>query len=314
MAEPDTRLAANADRTLVDPASLAQIPGIGMLVAKPNPDYDGSDPATEGETYARSVLSDERRKAIEEELRELGPMSTEQVHDLLNQNTTSRFTPDGVFVLDGELLMEIDVRLREPVFVLEDNTIHTREELLNTYPFAVFKMKPEDVFAQQEVGIFAARESSLDKAIKDYLVRDLGSEDEFVLFEDMIGRWARKDKHVDRRPVEKVVKTKIFLARDGWDDFMKVVHDFRAKQRILGLALRRGAAPALAHLMNFGVDFAALGAAPAVPMLQSSEDHAAALAKKEEELAAKQAEIERREAEIERQAEEIAALIGSLNP
>lgn len=294
-------------------ADLSHVPGIEMLVAKPNPEYDGNDPEVEKQLYSRSTLSAEELKAVEDELQELGPMSTEQISDLVNQNTTSRFTSDGIFVLDGELLMSIDVRLRDPIFILEDNTIHTRKELLSTYPFDVFKMAPEDIFAQQEVGIFPCKASCLDKTVKDYLVRDLGSDEEFVLFEDMIGRWARKDKHVDRRPVECVVKTKIFLARDGWEDFMKVVSDFRAKQRILSMAMKRGAAPGLALLMNFGAEALALGGRDVPLALQTAEEAEVGRLKREEALAKKEAELAAKAAELDQQAAELAALIDSLN-
>lgn len=272
----------------------------GALAVRRAPQlYTGYDAAEEERTYCRALLTREALAQVKAEVDEYGFWSVAEIRAFLEQNTTARrYTDDGVFVLDAQVVREIDVRTDQCVFILPDNTVMSRAELLDQYPFEEFGQEPEEIFAQQEVGVFPAHVSFMDQTAKDYLVRDYGDDFEFIMLEDEVGRLVKGDKHVAYRPAEAVVRTKVFLARDGWEDFMTAVKHVRSMKRLLGNLAQRGRdadgnlllallAPATRH----GAGALALEHEDGI-----RERREAALRAREDELRRKEAELQRRAA------------------
>lgn len=207
---------------------------LALAVTEPPERYAGYDLEKEDREYARSLLTTEEKVKLDAELVQFGHFTLPEIRALLAKNTGMRYLDDGVFSVDADLLLQIDQRTRDPVFILPDNTVFFRDKLLAAYPFELLGSTPEDIFAQQEVGVF---EPGGD-APTQYLARDYGSEDEFVLIQDLVGGLTRASYKQRRRPA-RVVRTKVFLARQGWDDFQHIVRDLRAKRRLYANAARR---------------------------------------------------------------------------
>jgi hypothetical protein len=199
--------------------------------------YAGYDAAADEKEYCRSLLTESELAQAKAD-----PFLTHQeVTNIINANMTKTYNTEGIFVIDPSLVVQIDQRVNHCIFILPDNRVHDREALLELYPFDEFQTSPEEVFAQQVVGVFPAPKSHIDKTTKTYMMRDIGSKEEFVMLEDLVGRHARKN-YKKRRPPEQVVKTKIFLARQGWDDFETMSKHVRALRNVLGNALRKSKA------------------------------------------------------------------------
>lgn len=277
-----------------------------LYVPPPAELYTGYDAEREEKEYARSLLTAEGLARLKAEVEEHGFLTVANIRQLLEQNTTSKFTQEGIFVLDADIIMQIDQRTRDCTYILPDNTAYFRDELMRMYPFDLFQTTPEEIFDQQEVGVFPARASALTQSAKEYLVRDLGSDDEFLMLEDMIGRLTRRN-YTDRRPPERVVKTKVFLGREAWNDFILMVKQTRAVRRIVGNALRKskGGEPGFLGLMYAGSGAQLLS-------LEDAQGIDERLRKQEEAIAKREEEIQKREKELDRQAEELAALLADL--
>ncbi len=281
-----------------------------MLAVRSVPKYEGYDPVRDEKEYARSLLSPEDLAKVKQDTDANGFMQVKEIQALIACNTSARYTSEGIFSLDADLIAEIDMRTNEPVFILSDNTVFSRVKLMATYPFEMFHTSPEVIFAQQELGVFPVRASGLDQTAKEYLTRDLGTDDEFVMFEDFIGREARAN-YKDRRPIERTVKTKIFLARDGWDDFMTLSKHVRAMRRIVGPALGQPGGANLALMFGLG-EGGATSPAAIESADQVDERHraqAAELTRREAELAQREADLA---AALDRQAQKIAKLLESM--
>lgn len=273
-----------------------------LAVAAPPP--FGSYSAEEDEKeYARALLKPEELRVLKVEVESQGFLSAAAVRALVAANTGSRLTPEGIFVLDADLIAQIDMRTNVPMFVLPDNTVYSREELLAAYPFAEFRTAPEKIFAQQEIGVFPVRASNLDQTAKEYLARDLGSGDEFVMFEDFIGREARAD-YVDRRPCERTVKTKVFLARDGWDDFMALSKHVRALRRLMKVSGHPAG--------DFGALLGASQAASAPLYLESAESISRRLDEQAREMEAREVRLREQEARLAEQTQKLSDLLAGL--
>lgn len=280
-----------------------------LLDVRPTSVYREYDPEVEEKEYCRSLLAPEDLARLKEMVEEQGFLSPDDVREILDQNSTQKFTPDGIFIIDADLVLQIDTRTNYPVFILPDNSVFSREGLLRAYPFELFQTEPEEIFAQQEVGVFPAPRSYLSKNAKSYLVRDYGSDDDFLMIEDLVGRAARKN-YVDRRPPERVVLSKVFLAREGWDDFVAVVNQTRAMRRILGNALRKSRADGEAGFLPLLYGSAGGGAPVGLLSLEDAEGREERLRKEKEDIERREAELARREREID---ERIANLERALN-
>jgi len=184
------------------------------------------DSAAEEKDYSRSLMGPKDLALLKADIEDHGFMTIDNVRELIIQNTVkeSQEARGETYAVDPELMMLIDTRTNFRVFIAGDN-VYTREELLEHYPFDAFHTTPEDVFAQQEIGVFPPKKYADPAATAakgedayEYVARDLGDDEEFIMIEDLVGRAARKNYKMKRSPV-RVVKTKVFLAKDKWDDF-----------------------------------------------------------------------------------------------
>jgi len=259
--------------------------------------YRGYDAEEEERSYCRALLPKADLDTVKEEVAEGGYWTMTAIRTFLEHNSTSRrVSDDGVFILDAEAVREIDVRTDKCVFILPDNSVFSREELMEQYPFAEFGQEPEEIFAQQEVGVFPAHKSFMNQDQKDYLVRDYGDDEfEFLMLEDEVGRLTRGDKHVSYRPAERTVRTKVFLARDGWEDFQVAVKHVRSMKRLFGNLARKGGNEGQLLAMLMGP--AAFGGGAAL------EDGAGIERREAAELRAREEAAARREKELRRQEE-----------
>ena len=181
------------------------------------------DAVAERAGYCRSLLSAADLHSIEEEIKKSGFMTIVQVREIIKNNTVkeSMDARGETYAIDPEFMMVIDTRTNYKVFIAGDN-VYTREELYEHLPFHDLGTDPESVFVQQEIGVFPARKYALDSDEFEYVARDVGDETvEFVMIEDMVGQAARKNYKSNRAPV-KIVKTKIYLGKEKWDDFCLV--------------------------------------------------------------------------------------------
>lgn len=260
------------------------------------PAYDAAEVRkTEHTEYAMALLEQsERDRLLEEPV-----MTTKAIQHFIQSNSPSRLFEDQSFVLEGDMVKEIDVRIREPVFITGNSRVYTREELLAAFPFDALGVVPEEAFAQQELGVFPAPGRP---GHEDYVVRDLGATEPFVAPEDMV-------TGVITRQLKRVVKTKIFLARDGWDDFMTAVKQMRSMMRFGGAAIKRaeqsGQANMFALMARNMVAGAAGGAGGAPLALEGEQEREARLRRAEEEIARR----EERAAALEARAAELVAML-----
>lgn len=296
---------ANTQKALVAPGA-PRAPA--LLAVYTPPLYTGYDAAEEEAHYARALLAPAARAALDAELKQTGYMTIPEVRALLASNTNPRCSAEGIYTLDADLIAQLDVRLNQPVFILPDNTVYSRQDLLDKFPFAELRTTPEQIFAQQEIGEFAVRASNLDQTAKEYQARDLGTDDEFVMFEDLVGRDARAN-YADRRPLERVVKTKVFLAREGWEDFVALAKHIRALKRIVAPGF--GAGPLL-ELLGAPPQTQFMAAPLALEGAAELAAREAAAAAREAELAAREAAVAAREAETAAQAQKLASLLEGL--
>ena len=177
-------------------------------------------PEVEEAEYCRSLLETEELAQLKADIARDGPLPIAGVRALIAQNSvkeTQNARGDNC-ILDPELLMLLDVRIDYPVFVAGDNAF-AREDIYAHYALDAFGQTPESLFAQQEIGVFPAKSSALDAATqREYVARDVGDPEEFVMVEDLVGRATRPGYGEARAPL-RVVKTKVFLGKDRWEDF-----------------------------------------------------------------------------------------------
>lgn len=198
-------------------------PGAGVLarveprvagVVPPAPDYDAG---LEEKEYSRSLLSPDDLAALKAEIAIDGPMNIAQVRGFVQQNSVkeSQESRGETFAIDPETLMVLDARTEICVFIAGDN-VYSREQLLEHYPFEALGVAPEAVFAQQEVGVFVQKDED-----NEYVARDVGDSEEFTLVEDLVKQATHRGYKSQRSPA-RVVKTKIFLGKESWEDFTKL--------------------------------------------------------------------------------------------
>ena len=180
-------------------------------------DPDIYDSLKENTNYVRSLLSEEELNILNTE----GFMTIDQVRDLINGNTTKNSIETGS--IDPEILAMIDVRINYKIFIAKDN-IYSRECLYNNYPFHEFNVKPEDIFIQQELGVFQLSNGSLE-----YIAKDI--DDEAIMTEDLV-KMATKKNYTQKRVPDRIVKTKIYIGKEQWDDFEVLKRFFRGINRI----------------------------------------------------------------------------------
>ena len=291
-----------------DPLGLGITPG-DRPAAPPDPDT--YDRAKEDVSFARSLLSEEERRRVDAEIEKDGFMTIDQVRALVAENTTKGSVESGG--LDPEIMALIDARTNYKIFIAGDN-IYTREGLYDHYPFHEFNVQPEAIFVQQELGIFPPRKHALKPEELEYAARDVGDESvDFVMIEDLVGKETRKNYKMRRAPL-RIVKTKVYIGKERWEDFALLQRFFRGAVRVATAQIAAQAGGGQAASMP-GV-FALLTGARAetgvgrLPMIadQATLDaerlaREAEMARREEALRQRE-EAQRREAEEQRRAME----------
>lgn len=211
--------------------ALALQPSCSFLAVPVAPLPEGYDAAREEKEYCRALLPAGLLASVKKRVEAEGYLTPEKVQQLVDQNVKHDYEMhESVSLIDGNLICQIDTLTDRPVFILPRNRVTSRESLLATYPFAQMGVEPEEMFAQQELGVFperAGRFGQLDNGTADgdvaYVARSLGSDEPWAF------------SHL--KPVEpvRVVKTKVYLAKDGWDDFLTLAKQVRAMMRVRSL-------------------------------------------------------------------------------
>ena len=208
------------------------------------PVRDGSggrvDKEVERDHYALSLFNDAQWADLKEE--ELRREKSGRTRYWTIEEVRGQFTSNSVkeqmdfrgetLILDPEMMLLIDIRTDYNIFVSEDN-IYTREELLEAYPFEHFKCVPEDVFVQQEIGVFPPKKYAMEDHAgvvpDEYIARDVGDDSiDFVMIEDLVGMATRRG-YKNKRAPSRIVLTKIYRAGDKWENFKllkRIVHTF----------------------------------------------------------------------------------------
>ena len=231
---PTAELAlAIPQRVVGDPLGL----GAPRPAAPADPDrYDGAREAREG---SRSLLTAAELAALGAEIAAHGFYSPATVRALIAENCArGQLESTG---LDPELMLIIDARIDYKLFVAGDN-VYVREELYANFPFHEFGVQPEAVFAAQEIGVFAPRvtgsssASGTATATFDYAVRDAGdARIGFSPAEDLVK--AACGGPPPRQP-RQIVKTKIFVGREPWEDFKLHMRFYRGAVRMAAAGQR----------------------------------------------------------------------------
>jgi len=194
------------------------------------------DEDKEALSYARSLLDDKELDLLKKEIAAGGFLTIRQARELINDYTT--FSGD-VFSIDPELMLAIDTRINYRLFITKDN-VFTHEELLKAYPFHDLGQTPENVFVQQEVGVFPPNKG--DDQIR-LLARDRGSVAPFLLM-------GEQRQLVESQP-SKITLTKIFLGRDRWEDFVFTHRFARCFQTFFAPQLQLKASEDLPPVLSF---------------------------------------------------------------
>ena len=230
-----TQLSLGTTRRRNDPL------GLGLERPAPLPDttYDKSNEDVEG---GRSLLSAQERIALDSELGGTF-MTPKEVRAVINENCTRSQLEEGG--LDPDFILLIDTRINYKLFIAGDN-VYTREELFANFPFQEFAIQPESIFCMQEVGVFEARVQATGKTPLplEYSVRDAGDERiDFSPAEDLVR--AACGGPPPRTPT-RIVKTKIYVGREPWSDFLLQMRFYRGAIRLAQTSPALALASALA--------------------------------------------------------------------
>jgi len=245
-------------------------------------DPDKYDRAREDKEYARSLLKDDERQKLDEEIDQVGYMQIHMVREMLAQHSVKGSLETGA--IDPEMLAVLDARIDYKVFVAGDS-VYLRQELYDAYSFHEMNVQPEAVFCQQELGVFPSRKYSMNGEL-EYVARDVGDESvEFVMIEDLVGKATRPGYELKRSPL-RVVKTKVYVGKQAWEDFQLVERFFRGATRIAAAQIaykENGTAPSSGGLFAMFM--------PKAPQLTDAAEHQ----RREEELARREEEARQRE-------------------
>jgi hypothetical protein len=260
---------------------------------KPPADPEAYDPEREAKAYTRSLYDAKTR----EQLRADGFFSIEEVRELVKSNSVKGAAEGGdlAFTLDAELIILVDSRTNFKVFVTDDN-VYTRDELYVAYPFQELGLLPEGVFARQEIGVFPPRKLALTEEL-EYQARDVGDDTvDFTRIEDLVGRAAKGPGYADSRPPLRVVRTKVFVGKERWKDFLATA---RVARCLVRSAQMQMLAPGVSSL-----PFLALGAAPVARAAPLALMDGEQLAQEQRRLKEREAALEQRERELRQREDE----------
>ena len=206
--------------------------GLGRPRAAAPADPDVYDPEREAAEYSRSLLSAEERADIT-------LLTIAEVRNIIAENTSKGSVEAGG--LDPEVIAMVDARINFKIFIAGDN-IYTREELYNHYPFQEFGVDPESVFCQQEIGVFGASTSASTSASIEYVTRDVGACDPigFVLVGDLVAAATQRGPPRAPRAPTRIVKTKVYVGKERWDDFALLQRVFRGANRVQQACIANG--------------------------------------------------------------------------
>ena len=251
--------------------------------------YDAQE---EERSFARALLTEADLAKLKKELEETGFMSPQDVQKLLEQENRAR-AEGGAMAFDPEMMLTVDQRTDQCLFVTGDNRVYSREDLMNHHPFEAMGTTPEKIFVQQEVGVFPGRDRSPNSV--EFLARPVGSEGEFLMLEDFVAQQMRKGHQQKREPL-RVVRTKIFLAGAGWDDFITMSKFARSYRRMVLPQLRDGNPNMLA--LMFGGGLAAPGNVHALESPDAVRRREQEVAEREQRAAEREAALQLREAHL----------------
>jgi len=251
MAATGGNLPASELAPYITPLRVGDPLGLGLVDRpSPPPDPDAYSRAREDEEFSRSLLSAEARAALNADIEKDGFLTIAQVRAIVAENTVKSSIDTGG--LDSEIMALIDARTNYKIFVAGDN-IYTREDLYNHYPFHEFGVQPEAIFVQQELGVFPARRHALSPEDLEYVARDAGDESvEFVMVEDLVGASSGRNHGAKIRTPTRIVKTKIFLGKERWDDFATLQRFYRGAIRVAAAQSAAGL-PGLPGLSMLGL-------------------------------------------------------------
>ncbi|MFA6166976.1 MAG: hypothetical protein WC700_10185 [Gemmatimonadaceae bacterium] len=210
-----------------DPLGLGLAPGERPQAP---PDPDKHDRESENASFARSLLSEEERRELDADIERDGFMPIAEVRAMIAQNVSKESLETGG--LDPEMLALIDARIDYKLFIAGDN-VYTRDELYDNFPFHEFGVQPEAIFVAQEIGVFPPPKASLTEAF-EYVVRDVGDESvEFVMIEDLVrsARTTGMKRPPSRAPI-RVARTKVYIGKERWNDFILMQRFFRGAARV----------------------------------------------------------------------------------
>jgi hypothetical protein len=273
-----------------DPLGLGIAPG-GRPPAPADPDR--YDRLGEDADFARSLLSEAERRQVDGDIDRDGYMTIAQVRALVSENTIKGSVEAAG--LDPEVMAMVDARINYQIFIAGDN-IYTRGELYDHYPFHEFNVQPEAVFVQQEIGVFPPQNHAPADAL-EYAARDAGDESiDFMMVEDLVGRETARGCQEPRAPL-RVVKTKVYVGKERWEDFALLQRFFRGAVRVAAAQIASQGGAGTPAPMSGVLALLAGGAAAPQQILASPPADSAA---REAEVARREAALDLREAAAQR--------------
>jgi hypothetical protein len=246
----------------------------------------------EDRNYCRSLMAPEDLALLKEDITRSGFMTIEHVRVLIQQNSVKEAQDArGEIYIEPDTIMQIDLRTDFHVFISGDS-VYTSEGLFEHFPFKEFRTTPEEVFVQQEIGVFAG-------AINKHVARDVGGE-EFFTIEELVSRAVHK-KYKSGGGPQRIVKTKVFLGKERWNDFKEMKRLVRSLATFVSPLMVEGGESALTYLFpSHGrlaiQDGAALDRSGAA--LERVNTALSALEERVEALRAKEEELQQREKDL----------------
>ena len=230
----------------------------GLARPPPPRDPDAFTREVEMEGYTLGFLSDEARAEVEQELAKHGHWTIDDVRANLRGGDDAKTEDyEAAGGVSPELMVEIDPRIDFKVFLYGDN-VYSRDELYTSFALHEFNVQPESLFSQQEIevyektGMYDAREFAVPQQREDTPLsrlilghRDFETSDQYeYVARDVTERLIERRVHPcdqilahrpDYRPrrLLGVFKTKFFVGRGKWRDFIQLSGSTRAA---LGIA------------------------------------------------------------------------------
>lgn len=187
------------------------------------PDGFVYDAKEEERSHARSLLSPKELSALKKSIAKEGYMPIQALRLFVEQNTSKEVDKTEVSI-DPEILLYVDARIDYRVFIAGDQ-VYSRAEIMSAFPFQQLAVVPEDVLSMQEVGVF-----SKESGEPEYVAHDVGGPGPLTCLSDALRPTATP------RPPDRIARTKVFVGRQKWEDFLNII------------SLRRGLASYLAPL------------------------------------------------------------------